>query len=342
VATIAISAGVGAFIAHAAAAAGVDLKAATGFDPAIAADPDARISLERETELWDEAARLSGDDCFGLHAAQLLRPGAFGVVDYAARTAPTLRAALQRLARYNRLVHDAAVFSLIDLGESLRVEHAFRIAGTQSRHAAEFTMASLVVIGGQIAGVPLWPGAVEFRHPPPPRLDEHQRLFGVRPRFGAAVNAMELASEMLDRPSPAADPALWRVVERHAEALLAAQPEPSDSIDERVRRLLIGLLGEGEASLAKVAARLHMSERSLQRRLSAQGASFDTLLEDLRRELCLRYLADPKIAIAEVAYLVGYSEPSAFHRAFKRWTGTTPAEARLRGGLVGSGLHPVR
>src|SRR5258708_39743331 len=116
--------GVGAFIAHAAAAAGVDLKAATGFDPAIAADPDARISLERETELWDEAARLSGDDCFGLHAAQLLRPGAFGVVDYAARTAPTLRAALQRLARYNPLRHRARGFPPVAPRARLRREHA--------------------------------------------------------------------------------------------------------------------------------------------------------------------------------------------------------------------------
>jgi AraC-like DNA-binding protein len=327
-AAIEVSANVGALIAGVAAAAGVDLQRATGFDPAVAKDPDARISLELETTLWDEAARLTGDESFGLHAAQMLRPGAFDVLDYAVRTAPTLRASLQRLARYNRLVHDAAVFTLLERGENLRVEHAFRIAGEQSRHAAEFTLASLVVIGTQIAGAPVLPRAVEFRHAAPPRTAEHQRIFGLQPRFLAAVNALELESAVLDRPTAAADPALSRVVERHAEALLAARPEPAESLPDRVRRLVAGMLREGDATLAKAAAALHMSERSFQRRLSAEGASFDALLEELRRELSLRYLSDPKIGIAEVAYLVGYSEPSAFHRAFKRWTGTTPAEAR--------------
>jgi AraC-like DNA-binding protein len=323
-----VSAGIGAFIAHVAAGAGVDLKAATGFDPAVAGDPDARIPLELETQLWDDAARLSRDEAFGLHAAEKVRPGAFDVLDYAVRSAPTLRGSLQRLARYNRLVHDAAVFKLIDRGEALRVEHALRMSATQSRHAAEFTLASMVVIGEQISGARVRPSAVEFRHAAPASTVEHERIFGLRPRFSAPVNALDLASGILDRPALAADPALSRLVERHAEALLAARPEPVESTAERVRRLLIGMLPEGGAPLKAVAARLRMSVRSLQRRLSGEGVSFDALLEELRRELSLRYLADPRIAIAEVAYLVGYSEPSAFHRAFKRWTGTTPAETR--------------
>ncbi|MBK6533536.1 MAG: helix-turn-helix transcriptional regulator [Deltaproteobacteria bacterium] len=86
-------------------------------------------------------------------------------------------------------------------------------------------------------------------------------------------------------------------------------------------------------TLKRVAAQLRMSERSLQRRLADEGESFDAIVDALRRDLALRYLADPKIAVAEVAYLLGYSEPSPFHRAFKRWTGRTPAEAR-RGASV--------
>jgi AraC-like DNA-binding protein len=92
--------------------------------------------------------------------------------------------------------------------------------------------------------------------------------------------------------------------------------------------MLANRLGEGDATLAGVAKALKMSERSLQRRLADEGATFDALLDDVRRQLSLRYLADPAIAVSEVAYLLGYSEPSPFHRAFKRWTGTTPTEAR--------------
>jgi len=112
---ITVSARTGAVIVRAAAAMGVSpgaLRDLTGFDAASAADPDARISLELEAQLWDAAARISGDPLFGLHAAELLEPGAFDVLEYAARTAPTLREALGRLARYNRIEHDAAVFSL--------------------------------------------------------------------------------------------------------------------------------------------------------------------------------------------------------------------------------------
>jgi AraC-like DNA-binding protein len=144
------------------------------------------------------------------------------------------------------------------------------------------------------------------------------------------VNALELRRNELDRALPRADPALSRLVERHAEALLAARPEPGESTSQRVRRLLHDMLGKEGASLALVSERMHMSERSLQRRLAQEAISFDALLDDVRRTLALRYLTEPKLAVAEVAYLLGYSEPSPFHRAFKRWTGMTPSEARRR------------
>ncbi len=318
---IEVSAGIGLFITH---AAGVPL----GFDASLARSPDARIPLAVETLLWDEGARATGDQAFGLHAAEKIRPGIFDVLDYVVRTAPTLRESLRRLARYNRLVHDAAIFTLHEGPAVVRVEHALRAGAVQSRHAAEFTLASLLVFGSQICGAPLLPLAVEFRHPAPPDLREHARLFGRTPRFSAEVNAVEFDAATLDQPSPTADPALSRLVERNAEALLALRPAPAVTQEERVRRLLPALLGEGQATLAHTAQRLKMSERSLQRRLAGEGLTFDALLEELRRDLSLRYLQDPKVAIAEVAYLVGYSEPSAFHRAFKRWTGRTPAEAR--------------
>lgn len=331
---IEVAARIGAMILHAAAAKGVDpaaLRAATGFDPAVAADPDARIPLAVEEALWDEAARLSGDEAFGLHAAGLLRPGVFDVLDYAIRTAPTLRVSLERLARYNRLEHDVAVFETEDRGDVVRVEHAFRVAGrAPNRHASDFTIASIVVIGAQIAGEPVVPRRVELRHDAPSSAAAYARVFGVPVVFSAPVNAIELPSSVLDRPLAAADPGLSRVIERHAEALLAARPDPVESTAARVRRIAADALGEGDASLRRVAERLKTSERSLQRRLADEGVTFDAVLDDLRRELALRYLGDRKLAIAEVAYLLGYSEPSAFHRAFKRWTGATPSEVRRR------------
>jgi AraC-like DNA-binding protein len=336
---IEVSAGIGAFIVNAAASAGVpraELETRTGFTSSWAENADARIPLEMETALWEEAARATGDSAFGLHAAEGLRPGVFDVLDYVVRAAPTVRASFERLARYNRLVHDAAVFTISDRpGGIVRIEHALPQPGVvQSRHAAEFTMASLVVVAAQMSGAPLAPTAVELRHGPPDAAAraEHLRLFGVAPRYGRAANALDLRGDDAARPVPNADPLLSRIVVRHAEALLAERPAAAETAAGKVRRLLTGLLGDDDSgvSLAAVAAKLHMSERSLQRRLSDEGVTFDAILDELRRELALRYLADEKVAIAEIAYLLGYSEPSAFHRAFKRWMGTTPAEARQR------------
>lgn len=332
---IEVSAVIGAMIVQAAAAQGVDaaeLARGVGFDPSRAVDIDARIPLELEERLWDEAARRTSDEAFGLHAAERVKPGAFDVLDYAVRAAPTLRASLERLVRYNRLVHDAAVFTLVPRGDAVCVEHAFRTAEAPCRHAAEFTLASLVVVAAQTTGSVLRPRAVDFRHgrPSDAVVAEHRRIFGLEPRFAQRVNALELDRASLDRALQTADPALSRVIERHAEALLAARPAKTESAADRVRRVLSATLGEGDATLSAVAAKLKTSERTLQRKLEAEGVTFDALLEELRRDLALAYLKDPRIAVAEVAYLLGYSEPSPFHRAFKRWTGLTPTEARHR------------
>ena len=329
-----VAASIGAMIVATARAMGVDPRALAqhaNFDEARGSDPDARIPIAVETSLWDEAARLTGDAAFGLRAALGLRPGLFDVLDYAVRTAPSLRDSLQRLARYNRLVHDVAVFTLVQEGDLLRVEHSLQ-GVKQSRHAAEFTLASLVVVGSQILGSALRPLRVTFQHEAHAATTEHERLFGLVPSFAQAENSVSFSLEVLERPLPASDPLLSRVIERHAEALLAARPAPVETMAARVRRLLCEMLGKDEAAatLSGIAARLHMSERSLQRRLAEQDQTFDDLLDQLRRELAVRYLADRKIAISEVAFLLGYSEPSAFHRAFKRWTGTTPSQARQR------------
>lgn len=329
-----MSARIGAMIVYSASVSGVkpeELERATGFRSASAIDPDARIPLAMETALWEEAAKRTADESFGLHTAERLRPGQFDVLDYVIRTAPSARGAVERVVRYNRIEHDIAVFSIVDRGQITRVEHAFGDGlHVQSRHSAEFTLASHIVFGSQITGTRMVPRSVEFKHPRPAATGEHVRVFGVEPRFSAEINALEWDRDILERPNPTADPALARTILRHADSLLAALPEATASYADRVRRIIADKLGEGEATLRSVARQLKMSERSLQRRLTADGVTFDVLLDELRHQLALRYLADPQIAISEVAYLLGFSDPSPFHRAFKRWTGMTPSEARQR------------
>ncbi len=305
------------------------LMADAAFDPAWLADADARMPLAVEESLWQGAAELCGDPLFGLHAAAALRPGAFDVLDYAVRTAPELRSALQRLARYNRLVHDVASFELIAQGDALRVEHRFDGARSRPcRHAAEFTLASLIEVGSQIAGQRVQALAVEFAHPAIGDAEPYRQVFGVIPRFEAPVSCLLLQGEVLDRPAPDADPGLSRIVVAHAEQLLAAQAPARETTAAQLRRQLAQGMANGPMTLGEVARRMHLSERSLQRKLDAEGTRFAELVDEVRRELAMRYIADERLALGEVAYLLGFAEPSPFHRAFKRWTGTTPGAAR--------------
>ncbi|NCT81817.1 MAG: AraC family transcriptional regulator [Comamonadaceae bacterium] len=327
-----VSARIGALIVQVAAARGAEpqrLMLDAGFDARWLNDPEARMPLTVEERLWARAAEVTCDPLFGLHAAEAIRPGAFDVLDYAVRTAPDLRTALQRLARYNRLVHDLAGFEIVPHGDAVRIEHRFGGSAIRPcRQAAEFTLASLVVVASQMGGQPVPASAVEFAHPLGGEPAAYRSVFGVTPRFDAPVSCLVLAARVLDRPVPAADPALSRIVTAHAEQLLAAHPPVQESIAAQVRRQLAENIAKGPMTLNLVARRLHLSERSLQRRLDDEGTCFADLVDQVRRELALRYIADERLALGEVAYLLGFAEPSPFHRAFKRWTGTTPAAAR--------------
>ncbi|HTS25050.1 MAG TPA: AraC family transcriptional regulator, partial [Bryobacteraceae bacterium] len=161
----------------------------------MAEDPSARISLAVEQSLWETAADLTGDANFGLHTAEAVQAGVFDVLDYAIRTAPSLAAALERLARYSRLEHEQAVFQLVSGTAATRLEHSFGQGGVlPCRQEAEFTLASIVIIGRQIVDGGLEPLAVEFMHETPPDIHEHVRIFKVLPRFQTRVNALELDS----------------------------------------------------------------------------------------------------------------------------------------------------
>lgn len=329
-----VSARIAALIVQRAGVLGVApqaLLAGTGFDAAWLADAEARMPLAVEEALWARAVLLTGRPDFGLFAAGLIRQGEFDVLDYAVRTAPDLHTALQRLARYNRLLHDLAGFVITPHGDATCIEHRFERVGARAcAQAAEFTLTSLVVVASQLCGEPVRALDVEFSHAALGPVEAYRACFGVTPRFDTAANRLRLPSALLTRPVRHADPGLSRIVTAHAEQLLAARPPAADDLVDAVRRQLAEGMAHGGASLEGAARQLNLSARSLQRRLGEHGTRFADLLDEVRRELALRYVAQPRLALGEVAYLLGFAEPSSFHRAFKRWTGMTPAAARQR------------
>jgi AraC-like DNA-binding protein len=312
----------------AAAGLGTDsVLAAAGADVGAVQDPDARIPHEVALAVWEAAERASGDDALGLHVAARITPGAFDVLDYATRASATLGEGFGRLVRYHRVLHDAAVVRLRIDGERAELTHVLPGNALLPRHVAEFIVGAWLVVARQATGLDFAPVEATFRHPAPSVLDEHRRLFRSPVRFGTPQNALVVRRDVLDTPLVRSDPGLCTILERQMRTLLEHAP-PHTDLGERVRALVAAALVDGEPRAASIARALHMSPRTLQRRLGNGGTSLREVVEAVRRDLAHRYLAERQIAIAEVAFLLGFSEASAFHRAFKRWSGTTPAEYR--------------
>lgn len=291
-------------------------------------DPDGRLPRASEVQLWEAAVRLTGDDDFGLHLAESADAGDLGGLGFAVRSSATLGEAYERVARYLALVNQDIELHICALSDDeVALRHVPPSQKLPPRQAIECFMALLFSIGRRGIGADFRLRAVRLRHERPANIDAHLRLFGVDPGFGAAHDELLVERHLLGRPKPDAEPALGSVLDRHLHDLLRQLPPKAGFLD-RLRAMLLGKLQEGEPSLTELARGLHMSPRGLQRRLQQEGTSLKELTASLRAELAQRHLDERQLSIGEIAFFLGFSEPSTFHRAFKRWTGMTPAEYR--------------
>jgi len=189
-------------------------------------------------------------------------------------------------------------------------------------------MAELLVGFRAISGRDVVPRAVRFRHPAPADVREHEALFRTLLRFSAPHTEIEFEDRDLDAPLPHANETYFTIFRAQVERALGRLPGKSGTAQD-VRAAAQAALSSGQCTLAGTARALGTSERTLQRRLREEGTSFAELVDCLRREMALEYL-DKRLSVGEIAWLLGYSEASAFHHAFKRWTGTTPEQVRTR------------
>jgi len=309
---------------------GADIDAAlaeVGLDAATLADPDARVPHRSAVGLWAVAVEHTGCATFGLQVVEAMDLSLFDVQMYAFTSSATLGEGLERIIRYHRLNHDAAALTLTRDGEQVIFRHALPGGHTLPAVAAQFVLGVMVRAARAATTTHVTPQAVRFQHDAPPQSAEYERILGTSVVFSCEHNEVVFAASSLDAPHIKADAGLAAVLDRHAEASLAALPRIS-SLADRVRSLLAKALQGGNPSADATAEQLRMSTRTLARRLVEEGTSHKEILDELRGALAQRYLADKRIAISEVAFLLGFSEPSAFHRAFKRWTGKTPSAFR--------------
>ncbi len=292
-------------------------------------DPDALFPESALGEAWRLATSVARDDALGLHLAERMPRGALDLVEYSFRASDTLAAALERLAHYGRLLNDRLAMRALAGSRGLRFLVGEADGRPLDRQRAELSLGLVLRLARETTLVEIAPVEVSFAHPSPEDVSEHRRFFRAPLRFSAGVGEIVFSGADADRPLCSADDALAGVVRRRLDKLLA-QREGRDagSTVARVRQLLVGRLGQGEVSAARVARLLGLSARTLTRRLAAEATSFRAILDGLRAETALALLRDPALGIAEVAFFLGYSEPAAFHRSFKRWTGQTPLSYR--------------
>jgi AraC-like DNA-binding protein len=289
-------------------------------------DPEARVDYMTLVGLLELTQRLTGQTDGGLKGA-LLEGATLNVFEYMTRSSLTARDALDRTVRYQAILHEAADFR-VEHGEHesvmvLDIKHGLPFPSA----VVEFFMGSLFRALRRL-GVPA-SGSVSFTHAAPRETAPYAAFFGVPVQFGAARNCAVFPSASLVEPLPDADPALAATLERHAAQMLSRMPRGTPHADQ-LRALLVDALPGGAPTLLEAARRARSSPRTLRRRLADEGQSFQSLLDELRRELALHYLAAPDMDAERAAFLLGFAEASSFRRAFKRWTGQTVAEHQKR------------
>lgn len=305
-----------------------DLYGSVHLDASVLDDPDNRIPFAQLVELYEKAAELTGDKDFGLHLGEIVDPKLFDVVGYSALNSATLGEAFARVERYHSIWTDGAVFRVeISKPHSAIVYRYVDDSIYHHRQDSEMTFAGIVTLCRLVVDPNWTPTLIEFQHSKPDDISEHFRLFCCAVKFNAPLNKLVFDSKSLSQPIAKADPGLCRMLDRHAEELLTKFP-PRDTVIENARTIISKELNGGNPSLERVATQLGLSGRTLQRKLHELGTSHNDLVDQIRHELATRYLREKEMAICEVAYLLGFSEPSSFHRAFKRWTGVTPKEFR--------------
>jgi AraC-like DNA-binding protein len=315
-----------------ATARGIDAKAlveragipAALLSPQTLGDPDGRVPAAHVVRLWEFLPEVLADDSFGVSLAALAAGAPLSVGWWVVWSSPTLRQGLEQGVRYQRLLHDQArgEFSL-DSREGVYRHQVGALPERAPRHAIEFGFASFARFARRATGRDIAPSRVSFQHAAPRDLAQHRAAFGHRIEFNQERDELAYDRETLELPLLTADASLQEVVESHARGLLRSFPDDG-GLDARLRQAICEQLRRGPLALEVIASRVGMAPRTLQRRLGQEGTSFASVVDSVRHELAEGYLRDRRVSVQETAFLLGFSDVSAFHRAFVRWTGQTP------------------
>ena len=300
-----------------------------GLDPEKTYYPGDRIATGKLVKLWQLAVHYSEDPCFGLTFARYIQPSALHGLGFSWLASHTLKQGLERLVRFQRILDNNLRFELQERDDAYslcsRVKHQddpFEFPDAE----ADSQIASIFKICRIMMGPDLLPSRVCFEHPAPECAQRFERFFGVTVEFGAECTAIEFDRNTGDTPSTSANPELTRINDQVVVEYLNRFDR--DDVVTQTRKLIIDRLPSGAPKQGDIARDLNLSLRSFQRKLEQSGTSYSQLLNTVRHEMARSYLETPQHQIIMIAYMLGYSDPSNFARAFKQWDGLTPKEYR--------------
>lgn len=306
-----------------------ELFARVDLDHSRLKDPLGRYSFAAVIRLWQLASETIDDPCFGLRVASFWHPTTFHALGYSWLASKTLEDAFLRSARYTRIVNTSAK----DIMQYEKNSDAYgiiinshKLKPPPIRVAVDYGIAMVIVMCRAAYGTHLNPIRVTFQHEQPEPSACFNEFFKAPVEYSQAYNAIWLDPDVVTEPLANANPELVRVNDQVVTNYLA-QLDRND-LSMRVRSELIERLPSGQVTEGEIASSINVSQRSLQRKLKEQGMSFSQLLEKTRQELGVLYVRDPQRSFNEIAYLLGFSEPGNFTRAFKRWYGKSPSQYR--------------
>ena len=300
-----------------------------GVEPAAVRLPDARIPLETYLLIQDEAAEFTLDPYFGLHMGEYAEAGSWSILGYMMMNCKTLREAFEKTARYSRIVGNLLEAKVQLQFNKIKIVYLTPpYAPKMSRHCFEAVFSSSVRMIRMLTGVKLSPLEVRFIYSQPESIAEYDRIFGCPVFFGQKENSLTFDMSLVNTPILMANPGLLQYFENYAQEFLA-QLDSKQANTRAVTGIILSRLDDEALSIEKVAKEMSVSVRTLQKHLEQEGVVFSGLLQDIRERLAKKYLRE-NYSVEETTYLLGFSEPSVFRKAFKKWAGVTPREYRER------------
>ncbi|MBV1866895.1 MAG: AraC family transcriptional regulator [Marinosulfonomonas sp.] len=301
----------------------------------VGVDPDDKTDVKKMVSdahyyalLETIMAQLDDASGFPVRVGQSMCCDDYGAFGLAWKTAPTLRGSFERAERYARLMSSVVEYEVRNHDKGayfmLHREGERRLG---LRLSNEMTLASVASISRQVTPGSFAPLEVHCKHPAPATVSAHEQYFGCPIIFGSDMDALLVSSEALACPNRLGDPAVSRFLEAHLDAEIATGTQTT-SFEQVLVRRISERLSDGPPRAAEIAKEMGVSERTLHRRLSEGGVSFQGLLNQTRRRLAEGLLVQSDHSIAEIAFLTGFSEQSSFSRAFRGWLDQTPASFR--------------